>query len=359
MNKLTILHDEHVQADAKMTGFAGWQMPLHYGSQIQEHLAVRRSAGLFDVSHMGVLEIGGAQADDLLRRLLCNDVSRLTQQGQALYSPMLNADGGILDDLIVYKQADGYRLIINAARVDADCTWIEQQSHAYDVSLALRNDMSILALQGPLSAEILNRAYPQFEASVSALKRFSLVQLEAFDLARTGYTGEEGFELLVPNDQAVQVWRDLVAAGADRCGLAARDTLRLEAGYPLYGQDLSDQWTPLESNLGWTVAWEPSDRRFLGRDALERQRGAGVDYKLVGLVLDDRGIMRQGAQVTLDSQVVGEVTSGGFSPSLKKSIALARVPVSVSKDICVTLRGKSLAVRMEAPAFVRFGQPLI
>jgi len=354
----TPLHALHVALGGKMVPFAGWEMPLHYGSQMEEHHAVRRHCGLFDVSHMTIVDVEGDGAMDYLRRLLANDVARLETDGKALYSCMLAADGGILDDLIVYLRRPGhYRVIVNAATRDKDLTWMEQQATDFTVEVTERIDLAMIAVQGPEAQErLLDQLPDSLRKPVAALKPFHAVEGNDLFVGRTGYTGEDGFELLLPGTDADELWQQLVAAGARPCGLGARDTLRLEAGMNLYGTDMDESVTPLESGLGWTVAWDPADRDFIGRAALERQRKDPDRRRFTGLVLRERGVLRNGTEVQLADGRTGNVTSGSFSPTLGLSVALARLPAGKETEAVALLRGKPHPVEVVRPPFVRQGK---
>lgn len=361
----TPLYDDHLSLNARMVPFGGWDMPLHYGSQLDEHLAVRARAGMFDVSHMRAVDVTGDGARDFLRRLLANDVARLQEPGKALYSCMLNPVGGVLDDLIVYfLGTDGYRVVVNAATADADLAWMQAQADA-TVHLRPRHDLAMIAVQGPAARELASRHLPAaLVAPALALKPFSAasgaaVGAEGWFVARTGYTGEDGFEILLPANQASALWRALAADGVVPCGLGARDTLRLEAGMNLYGQDMDTAVTPLDSGLGWTIAWEPVDRDFIGRDALTAQRAAGTFSPFVGLLLTGRGVLRGHQPVLVRGQEAGIITSGGYGPTLERSIALARLRPGTTLDLgetcAVEIRGKPVEARRVAPPFVRQG----
>ncbi|MCP4089205.1 MAG: glycine cleavage system aminomethyltransferase GcvT [Gammaproteobacteria bacterium] len=357
MGKQTSLYQRHVSAGARIVDFGGWDMPLHYGSQIDEHHAVRNKAGVFDVSHMTVVDVTGSGSRDWLRKLLSNDVDRLTTPGKGLYSCMLNPAGGIIDDLIVYWQGGAaYRVVVNAATRDADLGWMEKQAADFDVELNERIDLSMLAVQGP-QARIIAAPLLPAELGEAALTLGSFVSVEKDQVfvARTGYTGEDGWEILLPADAADVLWDDLIGAGVQPCGLGARDTLRLEAGLNLYGQDMTMSTSPLESNLSWTIAWEPVERDFIGRHALVGQRNAGLQSRLVGLVLDGRGVMRAGQRVATDAGE-GQITSGGFSPTLQCSIALARLPLAAGRHCDVEIRNKLNPARVVPPSFVKQGQ---
>jgi len=360
MARKTALFAEHVAAGARMVDFGGWEMPLHYGSQIEEHHAVRRAAGVFDVSHMTVVDVAGPQALTWLQTLLANDAGRLESPGRGLYSCMLNPQGGVIDDLIVYRlSADGYRLIVNAATRDKDLAWMQAQAPARDFRLTERGEKIMLAVQGPAARQTAAACLPPALAQAAlALPRFGCVADGPWFVARTGYTGEDGWEIVCVELAAGKaLWRELLAAGLKPCGLGARDTLRLEAGLALYGQDLDEEHSPLSSGLGWTVAWEPASRRFIGRDALLAERQRGPAEQLAGLLLLERGIMRHGQPVRTPAGG-GVVTSGGFSPTLQQSIALARLPAGASGDCEVEIRGRRRRGRIVEPVFVRHGQPV-
>lgn len=322
---------------------------------------MRQDCGVFDVSHMTVVDVAGAEAQAFLRRLLANDVARLEAPGKALYSAMLNEAGGIIDDLIVYRSAAGYRLVVNAATHDKDLAWMRAQSEGFAVELHERDDLAMLAVQGPHALErCAELVTPPRASLIRTLQPFHGQAEGDWFIARTGYTGEDGLEILLPADEAPGLLNDLVGAGIAPVGLGARDTLRLEAGLNLYGQDMDETVTPQAANLGWTVAWEPAERDFIGRAALEAQRAAGgAETKLVGLVLEERGVLRAHQTVRVEGLGDGEITSGSFSPTLGKSIALARVPAGTGERAEVEIRGKWYPVRVVKPAFVRHGKPLI
>ncbi|KMM79768.1 glycine cleavage system aminomethyltransferase GcvT [Pseudomonas deceptionensis] len=360
MGQRTPLYDLHLALGAKMVDFGGWDMPLHYGSQVEEHHEVRRDCGVFDVSHMTVIDISGVQAKEWLQYLLANDVERLNSPGRALYSAMLNEQGGVVDDMIVYLMPTGYRLIVNAATRDQDLAWMAVQRQGYDVQLQERPELALLAIQGPQArhkvAELVSQARGQL---IQQLKPFEGQSNGDWFIARTGYTGEDGLEILLPADQAPAFFNDLVGAGISPIGLGARDTLRLEAGMNLYGQDIHLSVSPLCANMAWTIAWEPASRKFVGREALEAEKAGGVQLKLVGLVLEERGVLRAHQVVRIANVGEGEITSGSFSPTLSKSIALARVPMATADRAEVEIRGKWYPVRVVKPTFVRLGKALI
>lgn len=298
MSNTTALHAKHLESGAKMVDFFGWDMPINYGSQIEEHHAVRQDAGMFDVSHMTIVDVKGTQAKAYLQHLLANDVAKLQIKGKALYSGMLNEEGGVVDDLIVYYfDETNYRLVVNSATREKDMNWLNSNAEGFDVSITERPEFAMIAVQGPNAKE---KAATLFSAAqkeaVAGMKPFFGVQAEDLFIATTGYTGEAGYEIMVPTSEAAGFWQNLLDAGVKPCGLGARDTLRLEAGMNLYGQDMDETVSPLAANMGWTITWEPSDRNFVGRSALEAQREAGTD-KLVGLVMTDKGVLRHGQKL--------------------------------------------------------------
>jgi aminomethyltransferase len=358
MGNRTPLYEEHLAAGGKLVDFAGWEMPINYGSQIVEHHAVRQHAGMFDVSHMTVVDLTGARVHDYLRRLLANDVARLKDAGKALYSCMLSATGGVIDDLIVYYlREDYYRMVVNAATREKDLAWLREQAVIFDVAVKERSELAMIAIQGPDAVDkVLGVLDPDKAAIASTLKPFVGVFAGDWFIARTGYTGEDGFEIILPGAEAAGFWRTLSAAGISPAGLGARDTLRLEAGMNLYGADMDEAVTPLESGLAWTVAWEPSERDFIGRAALETQRREGVPRKLVGLLLEGKGVLRNHQKVIIGNIGRGEITSGSFSPTLQRSIAFARVPQNTGDSCQVDIRGKLLPARVVKPPFVRNGK---
>ena len=366
MARTTALNAMHRAQGARMVDFGGFDMPLHYGSQLDEHHAVRSDAGMFDVSHMRVVDLEGEGADSpraFLRYALANDVEKLQVPGKALYSCLLRDDGGVIDDLIVYfLREDFFRLVVNAATADTDIAWLRTLAakRAPRLSITPRADLGMIAVQGPHAREKVWRAIPDSEAATSGLKPFTGMPLatrwgEVF-VARTGYTGEDGFEIVVPNMHAPALWQALFNAGVMPCGLGARDTLRLEAGMNLYGQDMNESVSPLEAGLAWTVDTK-GERDFVGRDAL---RASSPTRRLVGVVLVDPGVLRA-HQVVRTEHGDGEITSGTFSPTMKQSIALARVPAAVAdgERVRVDVRGRSLEARVVKPPFVRNGRVLV
>jgi aminomethyltransferase len=357
MGKKTPLYDCHLKANAKMVDFAGWDMPLHYGSQIQEHREVRERTGVFDVSHMTIIDLNGVDVKKYLHRLIANNIDRLIP-GKALYTCMLNEAGGVIDDLIVYKNSDqSYRLVVNSATHDKDLAWLYKQAQGFNLKLDERTDLAMLAIQGSLISQKIPMLFPTEQAqAIKELKPFHAVAFNEWFIARTGYTGEDGFEIILPANEATVFWQKILDAHIAPCGLGARDTLRLEAGLNLYGADMDETVTPLESNLGWTVAWEPADRDFIGRKALEKQKQEGVKQSLVGIVLETQGVLRNHQKVFVPGLGEGEITSGSFSPTLNKGIALARVPAGVGSQCMVEMRSKQVPAQVIKPPFVRQGK---
>jgi aminomethyltransferase len=357
MTQQTILNETHRALGAKMVDFGGWDMPISYGSQIEEHHAVRRDAGMFEVSHMTVVDLHGARCREFLRQLLANSIDKLKVSGKALYSCMLNAQGGVIDDLIVYFLAeDFFRLVVNASTRDKDLAWIEKQAAAFGVEVAERPDFAMIAVQGPNARDkVLGLLEPEARAKAAKIGKFVAAEGDGLFIARTGYTGEDGFEIIVPEQEAVSLWNRLREAGVAPCGLGARDTLRLEAGMNLYGQDMDESVSPWEANLGWTVALDEG-RAFTGRDVLERQKAAGDHRVMVGLVMDEKGVLRHGQRVVTPLGD-GEILSGSFSPTLGKSIAFARVPAGANGILQADIRGKLVPVRVVKYPFVRDGKP--
>ncbi|WP_027328257.1 glycine cleavage system aminomethyltransferase GcvT [Marinimicrobium agarilyticum] len=367
MGNRTPLFDRHQAMGGKIVDFGGWDMPLHYGSQMEEHHQVRKAAGMFDVSHMTIVDIDGEHAKPFLQYLLANDVGKLDgKPGKALYSGMLNHDGGVVDDLIVYNREghflrEGhYRLIVNCATREKDLDWIRHISADYDVEISERPHLAMIAVQGPEARAKVTQVLPQFAEGIEQLSVFQALEEKDWFIGRTGYTGEDGLEILMPDEQAATFWQALADVGVAPCGLGARDTLRLEAGMNLYGHEMDEQTSPLVANMGWTIAWIPEQRDFVGRQAVTDQKAAGVQDKLVGLTLTSRGVLRAGQKVRVNgSECEGVITSGSFSPTLGHSIALARIPVDADGEAEVELRGKWVNVAITKPAFVRHGQSII
>ena len=341
-----------------MVDFSGWEMPIHYGSQIEEHHCVRRAAGMFDVSHMLAIDITGVLAREFLSHLLANNVSRLQIPGKAMYSCMLNQQGGVLDDLIVYYlREDWFRMVVNAATCDKDLAWMQAQSVAFPgLSLQPRRALAIVAVQGPQAREKVWQAAPQLRAATESLKPFQAAECAPYFIGRTGYTGEDGFEVILPATQAPVFWQALHAVGVKPIGLGARDTLRLEAGMNLYGQDMDETVSPLESGLAWTVDLV-AERDFIGKAALKEQVPT---RDLFGLVLLDKGVLRS-HQTVRSPFGAGEISSGSFAPTLEQSIALARLPkqTPIGELVQVAVRDKLLTAKVVKYPFVRNGKSLI
>ena len=358
MGNRTPLYATHTKYNAKIVDFGGWDMPLHYGSQLEEHHYVRNSAGMFDVSHMTIVDLRGARIRDFLRYLLANNVDRLKQSGKALYSCMLNEQGGVIDDLIVYYIDDTFfRMVVNAATRDKDLAWIQEHARRFDIDVNVRDDLAMIAVQGPQARDKAHEVLSTAVASAAQeLGPFFMAIVGDWAIARTGYTGEDGYEIMLPDHEAAGFWDKLVEVGVHPCGLGARDTLRLEAGMNLYGTDMDETTTPLESALNWTVAWEPADRDFIGRAAISAQKRAGVKRVLVGLLLEDKGVLRNHQKVLVDGLEAGEITSGSYSPTLGKAIAFARVPATIGERAKVDIRGKHVDVKVVKPPFVRNGK---
>jgi aminomethyltransferase len=358
----TPLYDSHLAAGAKMVDFSGWEMPIHYGSQIEEHHAVRRDAGMFDVSHMCALDLVGPDATRWLRHLLANDVAKLTTPGKALYSCLLKEDGGVIDDLIVYFfTPEHFRIVVNAGTAEKDIAWMRTQLVGFKATLTQRRSgpdaLAMIAVQGPNAREKFWAAFPAMRAASEQLGIFQAAEADGWLIARTGYTGEDGFEIALPAADAGQVWQKLLAAGIKPAGLGARDTLRLEAGMNLYGQDMDENISPFEAGLKWTVDLKDATRDFIGKSALMTRR---VDVQFAGLLLLDRGVLRAHQKI-ITPQGTGEITSGTFSPSLNQSVALARLPIGVAigSEVEVEIRDKRLKARVVKPSFVRNGKNLI
>jgi aminomethyltransferase len=362
MTEKTVLNATHRALGARMVDFGGWDMPINYGSQIEEHHAVRRDAGMFDVSHMTVVDLHGTRTREFLRHLLANNIDKLKVHGKALYSCMLNERGGVIDDLIVYYLGEEFfRLVVNAATRAKDLAWIERQAQGFDVQVKERPDFAMIAVQGPQArAKVLGLLHDVDRPRIEKLGKFAAAAAQGphgmpLFVARTGYTGEDGFEIMLSVEHAVALWEALQAAGVKPAGLGARDTLRLEAGMNLYGQDMDEDVSPWEANLGWTVSLDEG-RDFIGRAALEQQKAAGVARVMIGVVLDEKGVLRHGQKV-LTANGEGEILSGSFAPTLDKAIAFARVPVGDTGALRVDIRGREVAVRKVKYPFVRDGKP--
>ena len=358
MTHKTILNATHRALGAKMVDFGGWDMPIHYGSQLDEHHIVRRDAGMFDVSHMTVVDLHGARVRDFLRQLVANSVDKLKVSGKALYTCMLNQRGGVIDDLIIYYRDESFfRLVVNASTRDKDLAWITEQAKAFDVAVTERPDFAMIAVQGPNARDkVLGLLSDAGRVVAAKLGKFAAAEVDGMFVARTGYTGEDGFEIMLPESQAVAYWNRLLDAGVKPAGLGARDTLRLEAGMNLYGQDMDEDVSPYEAALAWTVALD-AGRDFIGRAVLEQQKANGAPRQMIGLVMDEKGVLRHGQKV-LTANGDGEILSGTFSPTLGKAIAFARVPageipMDTAGAVRVDIRGKEVAVRVVKFPFVR------
>jgi len=359
MTQKTVLNEAHRRFNAKMVDFGGWDMPLHYGSQIEEHHAVRRDCGMFDVSHMCAVDVAGPDAKAFLLRLIANNVDKLKIPGKALYSAMLNEAGGVVDDLIVYFIADGqYRIVINAGTAEKDLAWMAARRDDWKLEVAIlaRRDLAIIAVQGPNAKAKVWQVLPETRAATEALKPFFSALIGDYFIATTGYTGEEGFEITLPGSQAEAFWQALFEAGVKPIGLGARDTLRLEAGMNLYGQDMDETISPLNAGLAWTVDLV-SERDFVGKAAL---LAAPQQSQFLGLLLLERGVIRAHQKV-VTAQGQGEVTSGTFSPTLQQSVALARLPlgVAIGDTVTVEIRDKMLSAKVVKPCFARNGKAMI
>lgn len=362
MTQRTPLYDSHVAAGGKIVDFAGWEMPIHYGSQIEEHHAVRKDAGMFDVSHMCALDLAGPDATRWLRHLLANDVVKLTVPGKALYSCMLDDGAGVIDDLIVYYfSPERFRIVVNAGTAEKDIAWMRARLAGFDAQLVVRRDVAMIAVQGPQARERFWTAFPVARAQSVLLDNFQAaewtVDNDTWLIARTGYTGEDGFEVTMPADHAASVWQALIDAGVRPCGLGARDTLRLEAGMNLYGQDMDETISPYEAGLKWTVDLKDANRDFVGKSALA---GRQCMVRFAGLLLQERGVMRSHMKVHTPLGI-GETTSGSFSPTLNQSIALARIPAGIENgsEVEVEIRDKKLKAKVVKPSFVRHGLSLL
>jgi aminomethyltransferase len=361
MDKKTPLYDAHIAHQAKMVPFFGWQMPLHYGSQIEEHQFTRQHASIFDVSHMTIVDVLGAKGRQFLRYLLTQDVDSLKHNGKALYSCICHEKGGIIDDLIVYlRSPDNYRVVFNAGTRERVIEWIREKGQLFGVGLQERHDLAMIALQGPKSREMLSTVVDAYtKDAILTLQPFESVEIGEHFYARTGYTGEDGFEIIVSKQEAIPFWNKLIHAGAKPAGLGARDTLRLEAGMMLYGQDMTEATSPFVSGLQWTVKLSPDDRDFIGKGALLFEKRQSTETAFVGLVLEEKGVMRTGCRVRLHDGSEGVITSGTFSPTLQKSIAFARLPNHFKETVDVLIRDAWHAALVTKTRFVRQGVSVV
>lgn len=363
MLKKTVLNAAHRAMNARMVDFGGWDMPVNYGSQIEEHNAVRSNCGMFDVSHMCPVDVVGADCRQFLSRLVANDVAKLQVSGKALYAAMLNDAGGVIDDLIIYFiNETRFRIVVNAGTALKDLDWMQAKVTEWklDVSITQRRDgnepLGIIAVQGPNARAKVWEVLPQTKTATEGLKAFFAAEVDQYFIASTGYTGEDGYEIMLPAGEAEALWNKLNAAGVAPCGLGARDTLRLEAGMNLYGQDMDESVSPLDAGLSWTVAMK-DERDFVGKAVLT---AAGQQKQFLGLILLDKGVLR-GHQTVVTKQGNGEITSGSFSPTLQQSIALARLPlgVAIGDEVEVDIRGKLLKAKVVKPVFARNGKAVI
>jgi len=363
MLKKTILNAAHRAMSARMVDFGGWDMPVNYGSQIEEHHAVRNNCGMFDVSHMCPVDLVGTDCRKFLSRLVANDVAKLKVSGKALYAAMLNQTGGVIDDLIIYFLSETrFRLVINAGTALKDLDWMQAKLAEWqlDVTITQRRDgndpLGIIAVQGPNARAKVWEVLPQAKAATEGLKAFFAAEVDQYFIASTGYTGEDGYEIMLPAGEAEALWNALNKAGVAPCGLGARDTLRLEAGMNLYGQDMDETVSPLDAGLAWTVSLN-TERDFVGKSALT---ATGQNKQFLGLILLDKGVLR-GHQQVITKQGNGEITSGSFSPTLQQSIALARLPlgVAIGDEVEVDIRGKLLKAKVTKPVFARNGKAVI
>ncbi len=347
MNK-TFLHDFHLKNNAKMVNFSGWEMPLNYGSQLDEHLKVRENVGMFDVSHMTVFEIFGKDAEEFLKKILSNDIAKIKTNGEAIYSLFLNEAGKILDDLIVYNLNEKYFIVSNCATKERDEEWLKENAMAFEVKVEHKEDFGIIAIQGPHVSDFFEKNIGE---SIVNLKNFGCASHKGLIFARTGYTGEDGFEIIGSKEALLELWNEFNDAGVDPIGLGARDTLRIEAGLCLYGTDMNDKTHPYECNLGWTVDMKDKERHFIGKKSLMKI-DPKKSKKLVGVVLEDKGILRAGYKIS-DGKSNGEILSGTFSPVLKKSIGFARVTSEFGSTGTVIIRNNALNVEIVSPRFIK------
>ncbi len=357
LNK-TPLYQQHQDLNAKIVDFGGWALPVNYGSQVEEHHAVRKDCGMFDVSHMTVSDVTGQDTLPFLEKILANDIQKVTSKpGKALYSCMLNDNGGVIDDLIAYYLTPQHvRLVTNASTNEKDMAWLHKHAAAFSVEVTEKPELALIAVQGPnaikTTCEMLeNSGDNDFANNIGQLKRFQGGFHEQHFVGRTGYTGEDGLEFIVQADYANQLWQALLKAGVQPCGLGARDTLRLEAGMALYGNDLDEDHTPVDSGLQWTLSMH-DDRDFIGKSKLaDTER-----FAMIGLILEDRGVLRSHQEIFIDEQKIGEITSGTFSPTLEKSIALARIDASakltLGDAVSIAIRNKRLTARVANYPFI-------
>lgn len=350
----TPLYSWHKNAKAKIIDFSGYDMPLHFGSQLEEHHAVRQQAGMFDVSHMGVIDIKGEGALALLQKACANDVAKLSIN-RALYTCMLNSQAGVIDDLIVYYLEDNYyRLVVNAGTKQKDLAWLATLNKEFKAVIELRTDYSIVAVQGPQARSLVA---PLLTAELLALKPFHCLAYNGCLMASTGYTGEDGVEIIIPNNQVEEFWQACVDAGIRPCGLAARDTLRLEAGLNLYGNDMDETVCPYAANLAWTVCLKDASRDFVGKKVLEKTAIDDCPMQMIGVVMNESGVLRAGQKILIDGAVVGKITSGSFSPTLEQAIGFARLPKAADTNhLYVERRNQLIALQQVKLPFIKKGQ---
>lgn len=361
MMRQTPFYQNHLESNAKIVDFGGWALPINYGSQIKEHEAVRTSCGMFDVSHMLITDITGAESRKFIRYLISNDVAKLEKHGigKALYSGLLNHDAGIIDDLIVYLMPFGYRLVTNAATEEKDMAWINNIAKQFEVKFVNRRDLAMLAVQGPLAIEKVITIRPHLSSALSNLKAFMAIEDHGCFYARTGYTGENGLEIMIPTTIASQFWNELLNNGVIPCGLGARDTLRLEAGMNLYGHDMDENFTPLDSGMDWVVDLSDETRDFIGKSNYIRLKTLAEYDIQVGLILNGRGVLREGQTIVVNNNNVGIITSGTFAPSLKLSVAIARVKSDTPDTVLVQIRDNLESAKVVKLPFIRNGKSLI
>ena len=346
--KKTFLYQNHLENDAKIVNFSGWEMPLNYGSQIEEHKAVRNKVGMFDVSHMTVFQFEGKDKIEFLKKLLANDIGKINGKNKGLYSLILNHKAGIIDDVIAYHVENEFFLVSNCATYDNDKKWLESNAKSYEVNVKHRDDLGILAIQGPLSDKIVSKI---LDFNCKEMSTFDVQVINEVIVAKTGYTGELGFELIAPGDILIKFWKNMLKLNVTPIGLGARDTLRIEAGYCLYGTDMDESINPYECGLGWTVDMDDAQRSFIGKDSLQN-----IDIKksrkLVGVILNQKGVLRTGYKLT-DGDAKGEILSGSFSPILKKSIGFARTDPEFGLKGKVLIRNNALNVEIVSPRFIK------
>lgn len=356
--KKTPLNDVHKKANAKLVEFAGFEMPVMYKSIISEHNAVRTSCGVFDVSHMGEFLISGKDSLKYLNYLVPNDIKKIEEPGKGIYTQLCNENGGTVDDLIIYRLDNEFLLVVNASNIEKDWEWFNKHKNNFDVELTnLSDQISLLAVQGPKAADFLADALKISSDSLKLQKYFHIKKYQANWISKTGYTGEDGFEVFIDNpNRAVLIWQELIRLGVPPCGLGARDTLRLEAAYPLYGHELDDKTSPIEADIGWSVKLEKED--FMGKQALLKQKEEGIKKKLVCLKINDKAIARQGHKVlSKDGTEIGEVCSGSQGITVGYPIATAYVPPAnseIGKELFINIRDKMVsAIIVQRPFYKR------